>query len=170
MRFENIILIPVAISILLLTSIAQAENRTENKALLGIVTAPAKKGVHILHVLEDSPADKAGLKAGDLLIKIGKRKIFKTTDVDSALSKLQPDEIVKITVKRKGKSGTKIIKMIDRKKYKGKFLRSQSSGKTGFKAPDWYGYAWENLGGKKEPPTLLNSRGKVAVIHAFQSW
>ena len=62
------------------------------------------------------------------------------------------------------------VELIARRSYKGEFLRSRKRGSTGFKAPEWYGFAWANLEKDEEPPDRANTKDKVVVIHAFQSW
>ncbi len=65
-----------------------------------------KKGVLIKKVVEDSPADKAKLEAGDIITKIGDYKIKSTEDVGKAMAKHEPDDKVEIDVIRKGKKKT----------------------------------------------------------------
>lgn len=60
---------------LLLTSLLSAADKTGSMephapALLGIVPAPAPRGVVIHQVLRDSAADRAGLKVGDVILAV----------------------------------------------------------------------------------------------------
>ena len=60
----------------------------------------AGSGVHVDGVIEGRPGIKAGLKTGDVVIKIGE---FNTTDINeymTALSKFKKGDATKITVKR----------------------------------------------------------------------
>ncbi len=49
--------------------------RIENTVLLGIVPAPAKDGLWVIHVLAKSPAAKAGVRAGDRLLELNGKKL-----------------------------------------------------------------------------------------------
>ncbi|WP_339728997.1 M20/M25/M40 family metallo-hydrolase [uncultured Gimesia sp.] len=60
-------------------------------------------GYHISGASPGSPADKAGLKAGDAIIKMGKTKIGSLDDFDLALRMFSPGEEVDVTVMRDGK-------------------------------------------------------------------
>lgn len=61
-------------------------------------------GVLISHVVEDGAAETAGLKAGDIIIKLGDKDIDDTGDLHKALAKTEPEDKVELTVLRKGKT------------------------------------------------------------------
>ncbi len=58
--------------------------------------APEDQGILIEEVVEDSPAEKAGLQAGDVLLKIGDKKIRKSRDLIRAVSDFEPEDEVKV--------------------------------------------------------------------------
>jgi hypothetical protein len=60
-------------------------------------------GYTIQGVGANSPAAKAGLKAGDVIIGLGDNKIGNLADFDSALRKYKADEKVPVVVRREGK-------------------------------------------------------------------
>jgi len=148
----------------------KVRNRSENKALLGVVTAPAKGGIEVLHVLPKSPADKAGIEIGDVLTHVSKVKVDDPMKIDDALRDVEPGAKVAFKYKRKKKARSGTATVIKRSKYKGDFLKSRSRNSTGFDAPAWYAYAWGNVNKKRKPPTRQNTKGKIVVIHAFQGW
>ncbi len=155
------------------TVLAQGHNRTENRALLGVVTAAVpdkskRTKVVVLHVLKKSPAAKAGLETGDEILRIAGKKIEKPQDVDAALASFAGKDKVDVEYRREGQTATAKAKLIARKDYRGDFLKPQTRGKTGFKAPEWFVYAWAQAG--DTPPTLAATKKKVVVIHCFQSW
>ncbi|NJN14402.1 MAG: PDZ domain-containing protein [Planctomycetes bacterium] len=147
-----------------LLSFAQDHHRTENRALLGIVTGGTSE-TKILHVLPNSPAEKAGLKEGDLVTAIGTSKITLPADVDKALAPLEAKTKVKIIYVRAEKEATVEATLIERKAYKGDFLKVDRK-----EGVPWYAYAWANVPEGAEPPTWENTKGKIVVLHAFQSW
>jgi len=77
---------------------------------LGFKYVPdSKVGVKIKSVTKGSPAEKAGLKAGDIINTFNRKVIRKTSDITNQLKKLSSGKIVKVTYKRKGTvSNTKI--------------------------------------------------------------
>jgi hypothetical protein len=61
---------------------------------------PVKDGVLLEAVLEGTPADKAGIKGGDVLVKFGDSKIIVLEDFEAALRQYKPGDKVKVTVRR----------------------------------------------------------------------
>ena len=59
-----------------------------------------KKGVRITGVNEDSPAAKAGLKADDVIIKIGDRPVTDVESLTVALREQRPGRKAQIVVRR----------------------------------------------------------------------
>lgn len=68
-------------------------------------------GYHISGASPGSPADKAGLKAGDTIVKMGKTKIDGLDDFDLALRMFSPGEEVEVTVLRDGKRVKLTVKL-----------------------------------------------------------
>ncbi len=75
-----------------------AENISED--MLGYFEV--EHGVLVKKVVEDSPADKAGFKAGDVITKIDDRKIKDYADLIRTLNYYNPEEKVKVAFSRKG--------------------------------------------------------------------
>lgn len=74
-----------------------------NKAFLGVSTENAEGGAKIISVTENSGAEKAGLKKGDVIIMVGDLKIEDPSDLTKAIGKQKPEEKITITYKRDGK-------------------------------------------------------------------
>jgi Trypsin-like serine proteases, typically periplasmic, contain C-terminal PDZ domain len=74
-----------------------------NRAMLGVVTEGNDKGAEIQSITKESAAEKAGLKKGDIITRIGDKKIESTEDVTDAVHERKPGEKVNITVLRDGK-------------------------------------------------------------------
>ncbi|HXG24034.1 MAG TPA: M28 family peptidase, partial [Chthonomonadales bacterium] len=58
------------------------------------------EGVMLSGVRPGSPAEKAGLRAGDIIVKFGERSIRNVQEYTIALSEHKPGDVVKIVVKR----------------------------------------------------------------------
>jgi acetylornithine deacetylase/succinyl-diaminopimelate desuccinylase-like protein len=79
--------------------------RSGNRPYFGSIPDFGKeaKGYAIQGVSPGSPADKGGLKGGDVIIKLGDRRIGGLDDFDLALRKFAPGEQVEVVVLRDGK-------------------------------------------------------------------
>ena len=85
------------------------------RAVLGISMMPiddkiadelklsSRNGVYISEVSKSSAADKAGMKAGDILLAIDSTKITNTASVQEAVSRFSPGDKAVLTVLRDGK-------------------------------------------------------------------
>jgi serine protease DegQ len=60
------------------------------------------KGALIAGVLRDSPADKAGLKAGDILVKIAGKSVDDAEEMLNIIAALKPNEKVALVITRNG--------------------------------------------------------------------
>jgi membrane-associated protease RseP (regulator of RpoE activity) len=60
-------------------------------------------GVLVSEVVKDSPANKAGLKAGDIIIKVDDNEIENAGDLTSTIRDYEPESKVSVSVIRNGK-------------------------------------------------------------------
>lgn len=58
------------------------------------------QGVIITKVMENTPAEKAGLKEGDLILKIDEKEVNSSTELRQIITKIQPGKKVIVTVLR----------------------------------------------------------------------
>lgn len=68
--------------------------------------AQEEPGYSLSGVAKDSPADKGGLKGGDLIVKLGDSRIGSLEDFDSALRKYKAGDKVEVVVRREGQEVT----------------------------------------------------------------
>lgn len=68
-------------------------------------------GYALAGVAKDGPADRAGLRAKDIIIQLGDSRIGNLEDFDSALRKHKAGERVPVVVKRDGKEVTLTVKL-----------------------------------------------------------
>jgi serine protease Do len=64
------------------------------------------EGAFVVDVLRGTPADKAGIKQGDLIRSVGKTSIRNTNALRLLIASLKPDAKVKVAVLRKGREET----------------------------------------------------------------
>jgi serine protease Do len=82
-----------------------------NKALLGVFTGKADKGAVIKSVIDESSADKAGLKQDDIITKFGDKNITSPDDLRDAVHAYQPGDKVTVQYVRDGKKKTAEVKL-----------------------------------------------------------
>jgi Do/DeqQ family serine protease len=66
------------------------------------------KGVFIAKVIEDGSADKAGVKDGDVVLKIGSKEVNSVAQLQEEIGKRRPGDKVSITLRQK--DGDEVIK------------------------------------------------------------
>ena len=62
-----------------------------------------KEGIIIAQVLSGSPADRAGLKVGDIIVEVNGRKIDRVRDLQLTIMRTKPGTKVELTIVRDGK-------------------------------------------------------------------
>jgi serine protease Do len=73
---------------------------TIERGYLGVYPEDAENGALIVEVVDDSPADKAGLKSGDIIIEFKGEKVKNEAQLRNLIASTRPDEKVKIIVFR----------------------------------------------------------------------
>jgi serine protease Do len=74
-----------------------------NRAMLGVTTEKADKGVEIQTINKESAASKAGLKNGDVITKIDDQKIEDPDDLSKVIKAHKPGDKVNVTYLRDDK-------------------------------------------------------------------
>jgi S1-C subfamily serine protease len=81
---------------------------TGHRAALGIVpdfnSVESQNGVAISGVRQASPADKAGLKGGDVITRFNDKSMNNLQDLSDALSQANPGDKIILKVLRQGKT------------------------------------------------------------------
>jgi serine protease Do len=77
-----------------------------NRAMLGVTTEKADKGVEIQDITKESGAAKAGLKEGDIIVKIGDKPITNPDQLSATIKSYKPGDKVAITYRRDDKEQT----------------------------------------------------------------
>ena len=62
-------------------------------------------GVYVVKIIEDSPADKCGLKAGDIITKFGDREVASMEELQNILSNKEAGEQIEMVVQRNDEKG-----------------------------------------------------------------
>ncbi|NOX88968.1 MAG: PDZ domain-containing protein [Calditrichaeota bacterium] len=93
-------------------------------------------GVLVKRVIKDSPAEKAGIKAGDVIYKINDKKIEDPADLIRTVRYYDPGDKIKVYLNRKGKNKTITVELGKRKKHSG-FYRNFPWFPPKGKGKDW---------------------------------
>jgi len=71
-------------------------------------------GVFVQYVLPSGPSDEAGVKSGDVIVKVNEREIDSKAIFDEQISYFRPGDKVKLGIMRNGKPTDVYIKLINR--------------------------------------------------------
>jgi serine protease Do len=119
----------VGLALLLLATsqvgVGRAENEQRPQAWLGVysqeLTSALREaidydgdGVLISKVVDNSPAEHAGLKKGDVIIKVGGRKVTSPADLASAVRSMDVGESATIDIVRDGERESVRVKLSSR--------------------------------------------------------
>ena len=126
-----------------------------------------ESGVLIEKVEEDSPAEQAGLQAGDVILKINDKKIEDFSDLIRVLNFYDPGDKVTVHYSRKGV--VKLTKVTLGKKEPGKFergLRLHQNMPEFYRnfRPDWRWFRSRERGGMDLDELMQNMAGNWFVL------
>lgn len=76
---------------------------SSNRPMLGVTTEKVDKGVEIKEITKESGAEKAGLKAGDVITKIGDKEIDSPDELSAAIQAKKDGDKVSVTYLRDNK-------------------------------------------------------------------
>lgn len=79
------------------------DSKTSSTAYLGVVTESTKEGARITSVSDNTAAERAGLKEGDVITYIDEDRIDSHDELSKAIRKHKPEEKINITYLRDGR-------------------------------------------------------------------
>ncbi len=85
------------------------QNVTED--LVKALDLPAKEGVIVAEIVEDSPADKAGLQVQDVIIELDGKKVEDVVQLSKDIASRAPGTNVELTIIRDGKKKTVTVEL-----------------------------------------------------------
>jgi len=107
------------------------------------------RGVGVTRIVKDSPAEKAGLKQGDVILRIDGENVTSVRKLNRVVSEIAPDQSVRVTISRGG-SEQELTATMGRRSFKNSFsgLLKGDGGNWAFKnSPDtwqWEGPLFKN--------------------------
>lgn len=90
-------------------------NDGEPYAFLGVTTDENEGGAKVTDVTKESAAEKGGLKEGDIITKVGDKKVDGPESLTEAVRAHKPNDEVTVYYKRDGKEGSAKIKLGEKK-------------------------------------------------------
>lgn len=99
-------------------------------------------GALVTQVIEDSPAEEAGLRHGDVILEVDDRKIRDNRDLIEYVSARAPGETVEVTVFRNGELLDKRVKLGERPGVAGAVTPEQEEEEGGI---EWLGIRYQDL-------------------------
>ena len=89
---------------------------TRSNAIMGIQGSNATgEGAALTSITDGGPSEKAGLKTGDVVVKIDDKKVANYAALVAEIRSRQPNDEMKVEVKRDGKKITKTVTLGDRR-------------------------------------------------------
>ena len=132
-------------------------------ALVEAYNIPVKEGSIISNIEAGSPAEKAGLKVGDVIVKVGSAKIKNNQDVVFAVRSHLAGEKVPFEIYRDGKKQTIIVTLTEIKDSKvGSVSKSGASGKA--ETGEKYGITVRTNSKEYAASQGLKEKGGVVVL------
>ncbi len=101
----------------------------------------APDGALVYQVTPDSPAERAGLRHGDIILKADDHKVLETRDLIDYISSRGPDADVKLTILRGGKRIRETVKLSER----GDFSQAAAEPEDDAGGIDWLGIGYRSL-------------------------
>ena len=80
----------------------------EEPPILGYV---GRGGAVILSVVENSPAERAGLRAGDIIVEVNKESLSPDADLAECISRYDPGDTIELAIMRGGRERTLEVKL-----------------------------------------------------------
>jgi S1-C subfamily serine protease len=74
----------------------------------------ATSGAVVTRVSNNAPADKAGIKVGDVIVELGGQKVTSSADLGNVVRRHKPDEDVPVVVIRDGQRKTVTATLAER--------------------------------------------------------
>jgi peroxiredoxin len=119
-------------------------------------------GVTIQHLIRSSPADKAGLKEGDRIVRIEGTAVVRPADVSRAVATRSAGDKVSVVVSRAGAERTFDV-TLEARPSPDDVLRMD---RVGAFAPAWVKTTTTSDG----PATIASLRGRVVLLDFWATW
>jgi serine protease Do len=135
-----------------------AELTPDMKAALGM--SPDAKGVFVNDVQKDTPAEKGGLKAGDVILKMNGEQMDNPDQFRFKVAEMSPGSKITMLVDRDGKDKTLDFTLGNRTE----FLASTGQQTTKEKGEPWLGISVDNINSDQAKQLGVTADHGVVVV------
>ncbi len=104
--------LPAQLVSLLLALTAATEGWTDG--WLGVYLEPEGKDAVLAEVVPGSPAAKAGLQAGDVMLAVGDQAIASADEFTTAIRKASPGDRLRLKIRRQDRESIVVVKLGER--------------------------------------------------------
>ncbi len=94
---------------------AEGAKNDERCAALGVSLADAEGGASVTAVVPGSPAERVGLRIGDLIRRVNGERVLTAADVIGKMGQYRPGEQIDLMVRRDGAQFTQKVQLASRK-------------------------------------------------------
>jgi len=126
-----------------------------NKKLAEALDLPGPQGALVTAVVPDSPAEKSGIKPGDVIVSFDAQTILDSEDLPHIVGLMTPGEEVKVELFREGRRKKMLVEI-------GALDRGEEDGESGNDGSDRLGLLIEVL--SEDELRSLRLRGGVKVV------
>jgi S1-C subfamily serine protease len=91
-----------------------AKKPVKGNGYLGIATEPCNAGLKVTKVGNESPAKNAGIRGGDLLVKLNDTALQSREDLQAILKELSAGDEVRIEIRRGSETQSITLKLDER--------------------------------------------------------
>ncbi len=123
---------------------ARSAGQSQRRAWLGVQLAPLSRaqrerigaGLRITRVIEDSPADRAGLEPSEIIVAVNGTRIGRLDDLRAAFRALRPGDQARLTIRRGSKLHTARVRMSERPGIRVRRRRHDDQARRSERAPE----------------------------------
>jgi serine protease Do len=123
------------------------------------------RGVGVTQVIKDSPAEKAGLRKDDVILRLDGENVSSVRKLNRLVSELSPDQAVKVTISRGG-SEQEVTATIGKRNNSSMAQNLFNGNPRVFKweGPDLKGFKWETPLNRNNFPSFNNDGGDLSFF------
>jgi S1-C subfamily serine protease len=88
--------------------------RTVDESLQQQFALARSSGILVANIVAGGPAAKAGIKQGDIIVKVGDEQMIESNDLLSAIRNMKPGDEVEVTIDREGETSVITVTLEER--------------------------------------------------------
>ena len=122
------------------------------------------RGVGVTQIVKDSPAEKAGLRKDDVILRLDGENVSSVRKLNRLVSELSPDQSVKLTISRGGSEQEVTATIGKRSNTMAQNLLGGEPRIFKWEGPDLKGFKWETPLDRHNFPNFNNDGGDLSFF------